>query len=63
MSLSLFWGILVFIGLSLNATNLYGYYLCKKDHDQKVQDFINNMGDGYANTFNMIRQSFKVISK
>lgn len=55
MSLSLFWGILVFIGLSLNATNLYGYYLCKKDHDQKVQDFINNMGDGYANTFNLIR--------
>ena len=29
LSLSIFWGMLVLIAFTLNAMNLYGYYLCR----------------------------------
>ena len=36
LSFSVFWGMLVFIAFSLNATNLYGYYLCRSDRNDKL---------------------------
>ena len=47
IAISLFWGMLVLIGFSLNATNLYGYYLCKKDHEEKLRLIINQFGGKY----------------
>jgi hypothetical protein len=47
LSLSFFWSILTVIGFSLTSTNLYAYYLCRKEHEKKIknaailtQDFI-----------------------
>ena len=37
ISFSLFWGMLVFICFSLNATNFYGYSLSQKEHLKKIE--------------------------
>ena len=54
LSLGLFWGMLVFIAGFLNATNLYGYYLCKKDHEQKIQNMIVNFSKKYKPIYNTL---------
>lgn len=38
IGLSLFWGMLVFICASLSVLNLYAFYLCNKDHDDKMRN-------------------------
>ena len=59
VGISLFWGMLVLIGFTLNATNLYGYYLCKRDHEEKLRKMINDFGGKYKTVYNVIRNSFK----
>lgn len=57
---SLFWGMLVLIGFSLNATNLYGYYLCKQDHEEKLRNILQKFGGKYQPVINALRESFKL---
>ena len=62
LGISLFWGMLTFIGFILQATNLYGYYLCKKDHQEKVRRFMNTFGKNYEKYMKMARDSFSEFS-
>lgn len=47
LGLSLFWGMLVGICFAMSASNLYGYYLCRKDHQEKVRKFMVEFGKYY----------------
>jgi hypothetical protein len=38
LSLSFFWSILTVIGFSLTSTNLYAYFLCRKEHEKKIKN-------------------------
>ena len=62
ISLSFFWGILCFIGFGLNGLNLYGYYLCKKDYELKLQTIIENFGKHRKDIFKLLRNSFTKIT-
>ena len=58
LSLSLFWGMLAFICFVLNLTNLYAYYLCRKDHQEKLKRFMNSFGKNYKSYIERMRDSF-----
>ena len=58
LSLSVFWGMLVFICFSLNATNLYGYYLCHGDNQKQVKRMLDTINQSVQTA----RQSLKLIT-
>lgn len=62
LGFSLFWGMLVLIGFALNMSNLYGYYLCKKDHEEKLRELLHKFGDRYQPVFTALRKSIDFVS-
>ena len=42
ITLNLFWFILAFAALSLCGTNLYAYYLCRKDSKKNSKDVLGD---------------------
>lgn len=42
ITFNLFWFILTFAALALCGTNLYAYYMCRKDHKSKDNNVLND---------------------
>lgn len=42
ITFNLFWFILTFAALALCSTNLYAYYMCRKDHKSKAKDVLGD---------------------
>ena len=55
LSFSVFWGMLVFIAFSLNATNLYGYYLCRSDRQDKLSKVLAQAQRGLRSSLQFIQ--------
>ena len=65
ISLSLFWGMLVFVAAYLSLTNLYAYYKCLKDHEAKLTSVLISYGGGIVNMETLVEgvQAAKKLGK
>ena len=58
LSLSFFWGMLVGICFAMNSSNLYGYYLCRKDHQEKMKRFMKEFSSYYQDFGKAMKRGF-----
>lgn len=62
ISLSFFWGMLVFVSAYLSLTNLYAYYKCLKDHEAKLTSMLFSYSEGIMNVETLV-EGVKVAKK
>lgn len=60
LSLSIFWGMLVLIAFTLNSMNLYGYYLCRQDHQNKIKKLLKEFSSKYKPVYDIVRNSLRI---